>query len=134
MRTTRGLITPQRIAICHVLETSKDFPTVQQIMERARTHDPKICLSTVYRTLKVGIDLGITRRLEFNGTQGRFCVAQKVPRDHLFDTESGEVIPFQNDAFNHMKPKIAEQLGYEMQSFKVELYGVPKTLDEQHSS
>ena len=50
----RGLrMTGQRRTIARVLTASVDHPNVEEVYRRANRVDPRISLSTVYRTLKL---------------------------------------------------------------------------------
>jgi Fur family transcriptional regulator, ferric uptake regulator len=121
--TEAGLkMTDQRKAILKVLEESEDHPSVETLCERARQADASISIATVYRTLGLLSELGLVLKHDFKDTSARFEV-DHGHHHHLVDTESGEVVEFENDALEALMHKICADLGYEMVDHTFELFG-----------
>lgn len=118
-------MTGQRRIIARVLAAAHDHPDVEEVYRRANTVDPRISLSTVYRTLKLFAEKGILERHDFGRGRGRYEAAPRRHHDHLIDLESGRVIEFANEAIEEIQEAIAEKLGYRLVGHKLELYGVP---------
>jgi Fur family ferric uptake transcriptional regulator len=124
--TEHGLrMTGQRRTIARVLSGALDHPDVEEVYRRANKVDPRISLSTVYRTLKLFADRGILERHEFGAGRGRYEQASRRHHDHLIDVESGSVIEFRNEAIERIQQRIARELGFKLIGHKLELYGVP---------
>lgn len=122
-------MTEQRKVILRVLEESDDHPSVEMVCERAKQADASISIATVYRTLGLLDELGLVLKHDFGGTYARFEVTPDHDHDHhhhLVDTETGQVIEFQNDALEHLIHEIAEQLGYDIIDHNIELFGHKK--------
>ena len=52
--SAQGLrMTGQRRVIARILSAAKDHPDVEEVHRRANAEDPRISMSTVYRTLKL---------------------------------------------------------------------------------
>ncbi len=115
-------MTGQRRTILRVLSESTDHPSVEMVYERAREADSSISIATVYRTLNLLDDLNLVQRHDFNEPHSRFEVNMEH-HHHLVDLESGEVIEFQNEEIEHLKVKIAKELGFELLDHRLELYG-----------
>lgn len=115
-------MTGQRRTILRVLSESDDHPSVETVYERAREADSSISIATVYRTLNLLDDLNLVQRHDFNEPHSRFEVNMEH-HHHLVDLESGEVIEFQNEEIEHLKVKIAKELGFELLDHRLELYG-----------
>lgn len=115
-------MTGQRRTILRVLSESDDHPSVETVYERAREADNSISIATVYRTLNLLDDLNLVQRHDFNEPHARFEVNLEH-HHHLVDLESGEVIEFQNEEIEHLKVKIAKELGFELLDHRLELYG-----------
>lgn len=120
----KGLrMTPQRVVIANVIDASEDHPDAEEICIRAKEHDAKISLATIYRTLKQFEDEGILDRLDFGDGRARFEDAKRAHHDHLLDMDTGEVIEFVDPEVEALQEKIAKRLGFELIGHKFELYG-----------
>ena len=117
-------MTGQRRVIARVLSTAKDHPDVEEVYHRANEVDPRISLSTVYRTLKLFAEKGILERHDFGHKRGRYEEAARGHHDHLIDVESGRVIEFRNEAIEALQDRIARELGFKLVGHRLELYGV----------
>lgn len=118
-------MTGQRRVIAQVLTVATDHPDVEELHRRAHAIDPKISLSTVYRTIKLLAAKGIIERHDFGHGRGRYEESSRAHHDHLVDVESGRVIEFSNQAIEALQERIARELGFELVGHKLELYGVP---------
>jgi Fur family transcriptional regulator, ferric uptake regulator len=118
-------MTGQRRIIARVLSVAKDHPDVEEVYKRANAVDPRISLSTVYRTLKLFAQNGILERHDFGAGRGRYEQATRRHHDHLIDLDSGKVIEFRNEEIERLQERVARELGFELIGHKLELYGVP---------
>ena len=118
-------MTGQRRIIAHVLSQAHDHPDVDAVYKRANAEDPRISLSTVYRTLKLFEQKGILERHDFGRGRGQYEEATSSHHDHLIDVESGRVIEFSNEDIEKLQEAIARELGFKLVGHRLELYGVP---------
>ncbi len=122
----RGLrMTGQRRTIARVLTRAEDHPDVVEVYRRANSVDPKISLSTVYRTLKIFEAKGILERHDFGAGRRRYEEAKREHHDHLIDVETGQVIEFRNEEIEKLQERVARELGFELVGHRLELHGVP---------
>jgi Fur family transcriptional regulator, ferric uptake regulator len=126
--TRRGLrLTGQRRVIARILSEAHDHPDVEEVYRRANAVEPKIALSTVYRTVKLFADHGLLERHEFGAggqPRARFEPAGPTHHDHLIDMDTGRVIEFCNPDIEALQDRIARELGYELVGHRLQLYGV----------
>lgn len=115
-------MTGQRKTILQVLDESMDHPSVEVVYERARKADPSISIATVYRTLNLLDEMDLIVRHEFKENFSRYEINMEH-HHHLIDLETGRVIEFQNEELEHLKHRIAEELGYDLVDHRLELYG-----------
>lgn len=115
---------PRRI-IAQVISESNDHPDVEMVYQRASKIDPKISIATVYRTVRLFEEAGITQKHDFGDGRARYEEASDEHHDHLIDLKSGKVIEFSNEAIEKLQIEIAKQLGFELVDHRLELYGVP---------
>ena len=117
-------MTGQRRTIAKVLSEADDHPDVEEVYRRASARDPRISLSTVYRTVRLFEGAGILERHEFGDGRSRYEAASEAHHDHLIDVETGNVIEFVDDELELLQKRIAEKLGFRLVDHRMELYGV----------
>ncbi len=115
-------ITKPRRAIARVLADAHDHPDAEQVLARAREHDPSISQATAYRTLAALAEKGLLRTHTFDGSATRFEVANRPHHDHLIDVETGEVREFVSGEIERLQRRVAKEHGYEIIAHRLELY------------
>ncbi|QDG74770.1 Fur family transcriptional regulator [Labrenzia sp. PHM005] len=119
-------MTEQRRVIASVIEeASEEHPDVEELYRRSVAIDPKISISTVYRTVKLFEDAGMIERHDFRDGRSRYETVPDEHHDHLIDLRSGQVIEFRNEEIEALQEFIAKKLGYKLVDHRLELYGVP---------
>ena len=124
-------MTEQRRTIAQVLDAAKDHPDVEELYRRASAVDPRISISTVYRTVKLFEDAGVIERHEFRDGRARYETVPDEHHDHLIDLKSGRVTEFRDDEIEQLQEKIAARLGFRLVDHRLELYGVPLKSDDE---
>lgn len=123
---TRNMrMTDQRRVIARVLEAATDHPDVEELYRRASAIDPRISLSTVYRTVNLFEEAGLVTKHDFKDGRARFEQIPDEHHDHLIDIRSGTVIEFRNEEIEAIQEVIAKKLGYKLVDHRLELYAVP---------
>ena len=118
-------MTDQRRVIAQVIEAAVDHPDVEELYRRASAQDPRISLSTVYRTLNLFEEAGLVTKHDFRDGRARFELIPDEHHDHLIDIRSGRVIEFRNEEIEAIQDVIAKRLGYRLVDHRLELYAVP---------
>lgn len=118
-------MTEQRRVIARVLDEASDHPDVEELYRRSSEIDPRISISTVYRTMRLFEDAGVVTRLEFRDGRARYETVPDEHHDHLIDLRSGKVIEFRNEEIEALQERIAAELGFKLVDHRLELYGVP---------
>jgi len=118
-------MTDQRRIIAQVIEASEDHPDVEELHRRAADVDPRISLSTVYRTVNLFEEAGLVTKHDFKDGRARFEPIPDEHHDHLIDIRSGRVIEFRNEEIEAIQEVIAKRLGYKLVDHRLELYAVP---------
>src|SRR3954467_8052533 len=118
----KGLkMTGQRRVIARVLSESHDHPDVEMLYQRAVAVDPHISIATVYRTVKLFDEAGITQRHDFGDGRARYEEAPDAHHDHLIDLKTGKVIEFTSEEIEKLQSEIARKLGYRLVDHRLEL-------------
>jgi Fur family ferric uptake transcriptional regulator len=119
-------MTGQRRTIARVLSEADDHPDVEEVYRRASAQDPRISLSTVYRTVRLFETAGILERHEFgDGKRARYEPAGHGHHDHLINVKTGEVIEFRNEQIERLQESVARELGFRLIGHRLELFGTP---------
>jgi Fur family ferric uptake transcriptional regulator len=122
----RGMrMTDQRRVIARVLQQSEDHPDVEELYRRSSAVDPRISISTVYRTVKLFEDAGIIERHDFRDGRSRYETMPEEHHDHLIDLKNSVVIEFRSAEIEALQEKIAREHGFKLVDHRLELYGVP---------
>jgi Fur family ferric uptake transcriptional regulator len=122
----RGMrMTGQRRTIARVLSQADDHPDVEEVYRRASALDPRISLSTVYRTVRLFEGAGILERHDFGDGRARYEESGHGHHDHLINVQTGEVIEFKNEQIEKLQDTVARELGFRLIGHRLELFGVP---------
>ncbi|MEW7007204.1 MULTISPECIES: Fur family transcriptional regulator [unclassified Lentilitoribacter] len=122
-------MTEQRRVIARVLEQSADHPDADELHRRSIEVDPKISISTVYRTVNLFEELGIIERHDFRDGKSRYESVPDEHHDHLIDLKSGNIIEFNSPEIEELQEKIAKKYGFKLVDHRLELYGIPLKKD-----
>lgn len=122
----RGLrMTDQRRIIAQVLSEANDHPDAEEVYRRVAERDPRISLSTVYRTVRLLEDEGIVERHDFGDGRARYEPGGHEHHDHLIDVTTGDVIEFTNEDIERLQERVAAELGFRLIGHRHELFGMP---------
>ena len=116
-------MTGQRRVIARVLSEAADHPDVEELYRRASALDGRISIATVYRTVRLLEEKGILERRDFGGGRARYEPTEHGHHYHLIDVETGKVIEFSDEEHARIMESIAERLGFELISHRLELFG-----------
>jgi|GEM_PF-59712 len=119
----RGLkMTGQRRVIAQVLSEAEDHPDVEELYRRAASLDARISVATVYRTVRLLEEKGILERRDFGGGRARYEATEHGHHYHLIDVDTGKVIEFEDAEHEQLMRQIANRLGFELVSHRMELF------------
>ncbi|MBF0875604.1 transcriptional repressor [Gluconobacter cerevisiae] len=116
-------MTGQRRVIAHVLSIADDHPDVEELYRRASEIDSRISVATVYRTVRLLEEKGILERRDFGGGRARYEASDSGNHYHLIDVDSGRVVEFEDDEPVRLLAQLAQRLGFDLVSHRIELFG-----------
>ncbi len=120
-------MTGQRRVIARVLSDAEDHPDVEELYRRASSLDSRISIATVYRTVRLLEERGILERRDFGGGRARYEPTEHGRHYHLIDVDTGRVIEFEGGEHDQLMARIAETLGFDLVSTRLEIYGRRQT-------
>ncbi|SFA97006.1 Fur family transcriptional regulator, ferric uptake regulator [Rhizobium sp. NFR07] len=124
-------MTEQRRVIARTLQESDDHPDVEELYRRSSKVDPRISISTVYRTVKLFEDEGIIERHDFRDGRSRYETVPEEHHDHMIDLNTGHVIEFNSPEIEALQERIAREHGFRLVGHRLELYGIPLDKDDE---
>lgn len=127
-------MTGQRRVIARVLSDADDHPDVEELYRRAAMLDSRISVATVYRTVRLLEEKGILERRDFGGGRARYEATEGGKHHyHLIDVDNGKVIEFEDPEHEDLMRRVAERLGFDFVSMRLELFGKKLTAAQKDS-
>ena len=121
-------VTLPRVKIYQMLEqaTEGDHWSAEDIYKLLMEQGEDVGLATVYRVLTQFEAAGLVVRHHFEGGNSVFELANEGSHDHIVCIKSGKIKEFSDPVLNQRLEEIAAELGYDLTSRTVYLYGVSK--------
>lgn len=116
-------MTPQRYAILQYLMESLDHPTADDIFRALSPQYPSLSVATVYNNLKVFIDAGLVRELNYGDASSRFD-ADLSDHYHAICTKCGTMVDFEHPPINVVEEAAARATGFSVFGHRMEVYGL----------
>ena len=115
--------TDQRALILEVIRHEQGHLDADEIYRRARIKQPRISLSTVYRTLRMFKELGLIEELHFDDAHHRYEIKPSSEHQHLICLGCGKIVEFECPLSPKMKEDIARENDFEVTSVEVRMTG-----------
>jgi Fe2+ or Zn2+ uptake regulation protein len=126
--------TRQRHAIVDVLRGGTTHLDASEIFEFARRHDPRLSLSTVYRTLAFLRDCGVVREVRLGEEHCHYELltanpavsgaAAKATHSHLVCRSCGLVVEFNTPLLDRLRRHLDRTHGFAVEHPEMELSGL----------
>lgn len=114
----------------HILEAFLSAPkhlSVDEMYDVMKKKNGNTGYSTIYRTMKLFVECGIAREIDFRDGKSRFEHSyQKVHHDHLVCEHCGKTFEFLNKTIEDLQNKIAKERRFLVRSHRLEIYGLCK--------
>lgn len=117
-------ITAQRKLVASIVDEAKAHPDADQIYRAARLRDPRISLSTVYRTLGLLKSQGLVKDHRFDQEHAHFERVIGGDHHHVICRECGAVMEFELTLDKRQRAAISGQTGYKVVFERLEAVGV----------
>jgi Fur family ferric uptake transcriptional regulator len=114
----------QRDLIVDTFLANQGHSSLEELLAEARKKDPRIGLTTVYRTLKLLTRCGLAAERKFNRQVSYF---EPIPKgkhhDHLICLDCGRILEFENPAIESLQGAVAREHHFDITHHVLELYG-----------
>ena len=123
MKATGMRVTNQRALIMEIIRQGEGHLDADEIYRRSREKEPRLSLSTVYRTLQMFKKLGLVEELHFDDTHHHYEVKSSAEHHHLVCLGCGRVIEFQYPLSRYIKRNIPESRDFDITETEIRLTG-----------
>jgi Fur family ferric uptake transcriptional regulator len=123
LRKSGKRVTTQRALILDIIQKGKGHLDADEIYRRARAIQPRISLSTVYRTLKAFKEPGLIEELHFDESHHHYEMKPARKHHHLLCLGCGKVIEFPYSLTRYLKRNVPEIRDFEIVDVELHLTG-----------
>jgi len=117
-------MTPQRLALLHILSSADNHPSARQLYEELRQQFPTTSLATVYKTLNVLKDLGEVNEMGFGSGDNRYDAIHRSPHPHLVCMQCNRIVDADAAPLSAVDRDLAASTGFQIVSHRLEFFGI----------
>lgn len=132
LHATRRRVTEQRRLLLEIIRTHGEHLDADQIYAFARQQNPRLSLSTVYRTLSLLRDLGLVDEVHLGEDHHHYELKQSTAHHHLVCRVCGRVTEFSTCLADELASAVGDQYGYDVQEVRIDLLGLCAQCREAH--
>jgi len=122
--TAAGLrVTSQRAIIMDIIKRGEPHLDADEIYQRARKREPRISLSTVYRSLQRFKEMGLVEEYHFHEDHHHYEVKSASTHHHLVCLGCGRVIEFDYDLVGQIKENVPEAVKFDITETELHIKG-----------
>lgn len=123
-------LTEPRRAILRYLMTHDTHPTADQLYRALVAESSHLSIATVYNNLNMLVANGVIAELSYGDGASRYDYAEE-PHDHIICAVCGKMVDFYSQGTNHIKQEAAQASGFQIETHRLELYGVCPDCQQQ---
>jgi len=116
-------MTRQRRLLLDIIRHGGRHMDADELYRRARRHDPRLSLSTVYRNLRLFARLGLIEERHFDDAHHHYEVRSSSEHYHLRCLGCGKVMEFESNLTTHIKEDAARDTGFRVTGGEFHLVG-----------
>ncbi|MBE0415401.1 MAG: transcriptional repressor [Dehalococcoidia bacterium] len=115
--------TSQRRLIFDILRQSEGHLDADELYRLAKEREPRLSLSTVYRTLRLLKELGLIEERHFAEEHHHYEAKGEAEHHHLVCLGCGTVVEFEYPLTDKMKEEVGQRTGFEILGAEVYMEG-----------
>ncbi len=116
-------VTSQRALILEVIRRGQGHLDADEVYRQARKKQPRLSLSTVYRTLQTLKKLGLVEEVHVDETHHHYEIKPPTEHHHLVCLGCGRVIEFQYPLARLVKRNVTEVKDFEISDTELRIAG-----------
>ncbi|MBN2076948.1 MAG: transcriptional repressor [Dehalococcoidales bacterium] len=115
--------TSQRQSILDIIRRGQGHLDADEVYRRARKKQPRLSLSTVYRTLQTLKELGLIEEVHLDETHHHYEIKASNEHHHLICLGCGKVVEFECPMSVQMKEEVGKEKEFEIVNIEVRMTG-----------
>jgi Fe2+ or Zn2+ uptake regulation protein len=115
--------TNQRALILEIIHHGEGHLDADEVYRRARDKQPRLSLSTVYRTLRRFKELGLIEEVHFDEAHHHYEVKPLAEHHHLLCLGCGRVIEFHYPLSRYVKRNVLEAKDFDIVETEIRMTG-----------
>ena len=115
--------TNQRALILEIIHHGEGHLDADEVYRRARDRQPRLSLSTVYRTLRRFKELGLIEEVHFDEAHHHYEVKPLAEHHHLLCLGCGRVIEFNYPLSRYVKRNVPEAKDFKVVETEIRMTG-----------
>lgn len=116
-------VTPQRLAICELILSSKQHPTVDQIYQQVQKKYPTLSLATAYQTLHLLAKIGMIQELGFSNGISRYD-PNNMPHINVVCNKCGNINDYESENVRKLLLQLHTELKIKPIGQRLEIYTI----------
>jgi Fe2+ or Zn2+ uptake regulation protein len=124
LRSEGKRITPQRALLLQIIEESQGHLDAEEIYRLAKKRDPRLSLSTVYRTLSLLKELDLIEELHFDEEHHHYEIKAEAEHYHLICSECGKIIEFHDPLVGQLREEVARENDFIISRVHIDFTGI----------
>ena len=116
-------VTSQRALILEIIRRGEGHLDADEIYRQARAIQPRLSLSTVYRTLKALKEPGLIEELHFDDSHHHYEMKSTSKHHHLVCLGCGKVVEFEYPISHHVRRNIPEARDFRIVDTEIRMTG-----------
>jgi len=121
LRNSGYKVTPQRLAVCKIILSSKEHPTADQIHEKVKKKHPTMTLATVYQTLHLLSEIGLLQELGSSNSTSRYD-PDTSPHINIVCKKCGKIQDYRAESLERLWSQIIRELGFKPIGQRLDVY------------
>lgn len=127
-------VTPQRVLILDAVCEEGGHTTLGAVYARVRHVDPSIDRSTLYRTLKLFVDLGLVVSADTGDGETYYEIAKPHRHHHLVCRQCGKEEEIEHTLLQRMFDQMLQEYGFKVNTDHLVLFGLCNKCANQKSA
>jgi Fur family peroxide stress response transcriptional regulator len=115
--------TSQRIAICRMVLSSKEHPSIQRIYRDVKRLQPTVSLATVYKTLQVLREIHLIQELALVRSETRFDPNVR-PHVNVVCLQCGSIRDVDDQIIRNVVSMVASRAKFTVTGQRFDIYGI----------
>lgn len=124
LSTTGRRLTGQRQLLLQLIQEHGGHLDAHELYRLASERNPRLSLSTVYRTMNLLRDLGLVSEVHLGEEHHHYELRPSREHCHLVCASCGKVVEIGCDLIQQLKVTVAEQHDFEITEAQVDLVGL----------